>query len=125
MTMKGRIYAFEGGVPKKKTATTGKKNNVAEREPALFRVSAKVVNGGLTLEWATGNGADKLTPDEISRIKTQTGLKSLSGAKYIRALRIKQMMRSKTVGQMAKELKCSERTVWGIKSALLSSGGGG
>ncbi len=124
MTMKGRVYAFEGGVQKKNSKATGKKNNVADREPALFRVPAKVVNGGLTLEWAAGNGTDKLTPDEINRIKTQTGLKSLGGAKYIRALRIKQMMRSKTVGQMAKELKCSDRTVWGIKNALLSSGGG-
>lgn len=122
--MKGRVYAFEGGVTKKSSKATGKKNNVAEREPALFRVPAKVVNGGLTLEWATGNGADKLTPDEINRIKTQTGLKSLGGEKYVRALRIKQMMRFKTVGQMAKELKCSDRTVWGIKNALLSSGGG-
>ena len=35
------------------------------------------------------------------------------------------LMRTRTVAQIAKDLKCSERTVWGVRAALLSAMGEG
>ena len=123
MTMKGRIYAFEGGVQKKKTATTGKKNNVADREPALFRVPAKVVNNGLTLEWAHGNTSDHITPAEVEAIKAKTKYKSVD---IVRATRIKSLMRTMSYSKIVRHFEgkkgYSARTIWPVYAALSEVG---
>lgn len=90
-------------------------------ETDLRHAPAKEVNGGKTIEWAHGNAVTDLTPDEIEAIKRETGCKRV---KVFRAVQIKSMMRTRTVAQMAKVLGCSERTVWGIRAALLSGRGG-
>lgn len=86
----------------------------------LTKVAGIAVNGGKSVEWAHGNSADELTPAEIAAIKRVTGCKRV---KVFRATRIKALMRTRTVAQIAKELKCSERTVWGVRAALLSTMG--
>lgn len=98
------------------------KPRTAPVETNLCHAPAKEVNGGKTIEWAHGNAVTDLTPDEIEAIKRETGCKRV---KMFRAVQIKSMMRTRTVAQMATALRCSERTVWGIRSALLSGGGGG
>ena len=107
---------FESGtrVKKKPAAKPWKK-------PALTDAPGKLVNNGLTIEWSHGNTDNELTPVEIEAIKRQTGCKTV---KTFRALQVKQMMDRRTLEQMAKALKCSERTVWGIRTALLSVRGG-
>lgn len=104
--------------PKRET----KKRPPLPPSPGLEKVPGRVVNDGKTIEWVHGGTATDLTPAEIAAIKRLTGCKTV---KTFRAIRVKSLMQTRTVAQIAKELRCSERTVWGIRAALLRAGGGG
>lgn len=106
------MQCFESGTRAKK-----KTKPKPYKKPALEDAPGRLVNNGLTIEWAHGNSVNELTPGEIEAIKHFTGCKTV---KTFRAVRVKQMIDTKTLEQMAKALRCSERTVWGIRAALLS-----
>lgn len=95
------------------------RNFVPDRD--LCRTPGRIVDAGRAIEWTRGDHAGDLTVEEIDAIKRATGCKRV---KVRRAIEIKCMMNTSTVAQIAKRLGCSERTVWGVRSALLSVRGG-
>ena len=92
-------------------------------EKKLTILDAPGVEAGKAIEWKVGNleNCNTLTPAEVAAIKKKTGCKTV---KTFRALEIKRMMRTRTDAQIAKALRCSERTVWGIRAALSACRGG-
>jgi hypothetical protein len=101
--------------------TKSQKKTVKRERKVPGLESVPGVRVGLAIEWASGNTASELTPAEVESIKRNTGVKRLN---IFRAIQIKNLMHTRTDAQMAKQLRCSPRTVWGIRTALLKSRGG-
>lgn len=89
--------------------------------PSLEHAYGRVINDGKTIDWSQGGNATELTEREINAIKRETGCKTV---KVWRALIIKNNLHTKTIPQLADMLGCCERTVWGIRDALLKAGVG-
>lgn len=128
MTMKGRVYAFEGGVPKKSSKPAAGKSNTKQVEPALSKVPGRLTNNGMTTVWETGNVSSELTEIEMKVLRADMGKNSLDGNKYVRALMVKQLMLVKTCAQIVRHFAgkkdYSERTIKRIHAALSKAGGG-
>jgi len=126
--MKGRVYAFEGGVQKKSSKETAGKSNTKQVEPALSKVPGRLTNNGLTTVWETGNVSSELSEIEMKVIRAEMGKNSLEGNKYVRALMVKQLMLVKTCAQIVRHFAgkkdYSERTIKRIHAALSKAGGG-
>lgn len=100
-----------------------------EKQPQEQKQSlldAPGVRSGTGIEWKVGNAHTELTAREIELVKQKCGTKTVNIA---RVLTIKNMMRFKTISQIAKEMKgrkgYSERYVAAIHAALSQSKGEG